>query len=155
MRAIFARVSRLGDLITVSYTIEGDLSRLRAAPTPGEPLWKHSCCELFIATKGFSGYREFNFSLCGERAAYAFEGYRQRISFPKAGIAPRVAIRTSSQVLELDATVSASGSLKIGLSAVMEDKDQGLSYWALRHPPGAPDFHHPDAFALESDAVRN
>jgi hypothetical protein len=26
-----------------------------------------------------------------------------------------------------------------------------LSYWALRHPPGKPDFHHPAGFALELD----
>ena len=40
-------------------------------------------------------------------------------------------------------------SLRLGLSAVVEDADGGLSYWALRHPPGKPDFHHTDAFALQ------
>ena len=25
----------------------------------------------------------------------------------------------------------------------------GISYWALAHPPGKPDFHHADGFALE------
>jgi hypothetical protein len=24
-----------------------------------------------------------------------------------------------------------------------------LCYWALEHPAGSPDFHHPDSFALE------
>ncbi|MBI3061386.1 MAG: hypothetical protein HYY83_05345 [Deltaproteobacteria bacterium] len=28
-------------------------------------------------------------------------------------------------------------------------QDGTISYWALKHPPGKPDFHHPDAFALE------
>jgi hypothetical protein len=32
---------------------------------------------------------------------------------------------------------------------VIEAADGSLSYWALRHPPGKPDFHHRDAFALE------
>jgi hypothetical protein len=32
---------------------------------------------------------------------------------------------------------------------VVEEKDGLLSYWALNHPPGKPDFHHPDAFVLE------
>jgi hypothetical protein len=41
----------------------------------------------------------------------------------------------------------------LGLSAVIEDLDGVLSYWALRHPPGKPDFHHPDTFALEIDLL--
>ena len=35
------------------------------------------------------------------------------------------------------------------LTAVVEDDRGSLSYWALRHAPGNPDFHDPDAFALE------
>jgi hypothetical protein len=38
---------------------------------------------------------------------------------------------------------------RVGVSAVVENADSSLSYWALRHPPGKPDFHHPDCFALE------
>ena len=33
--------------------------------------------------------------------------------------------------------------------AVIEEKDGTKSYWALAHPPGEPDFHHPDCFALD------
>jgi hypothetical protein len=36
----------------------------------------------------------------------------------------------------------------IALSAVIEEKDGTKSYWALKHPPGKPDFHHRDCFAL-------
>jgi hypothetical protein len=36
-----------------------------------------------------------------------------------------------------------------GLCAVIEEADGTISYWALAHPPGAPDFHHPDCFVLE------
>jgi hypothetical protein len=32
---------------------------------------------------------------------------------------------------------------------VIEEVDGGLSYWALAHPPGKPDFHDPNCFALE------
>jgi hypothetical protein len=38
---------------------------------------------------------------------------------------------------------------RLGLSAVVEEKNGVLSCWPLKHPPGKPDFHHPDAFALE------
>jgi hypothetical protein len=36
---------------------------------------------------------------------------------------------------------------------VIESADGSISYWALRHPAGRPDFHHLDGFALLLDAV--
>jgi hypothetical protein len=48
---------------------------------------------------------------------------------------------------ELD--IPAIGPCRLGLSAVLEDTAGMRSYWALAHPPGAPDFHNPDCFALE------
>jgi len=36
---------------------------------------------------------------------------------------------------------------EVGISAVIEELDGTKSYWALAHPPGAPDFHHPTCFA--------
>ena len=43
---------------------------------------------------------------------------------------------------------------RLGLSAVIEERSGRLSYWALAFPPGKPDFHHPDCFALELPAAR-
>ena len=31
----------------------------------------------------------------------------------------------------------------------IEEQDGRKSYWALAHPPGKPDFHHPDCFVLD------
>ena len=39
--------------------------------------------------------------------------------------------------------------LLIALSAVVEQSNGSLSYWALKHPPGRPDFHHADGYVLE------
>ena len=36
-----------------------------------------------------------------------------------------------------------------GVSAVIEEADGTKSFWALAHPPGGPDFHHPACFTLE------
>jgi hypothetical protein len=41
--------------------------------------------------------------------------------------------------------------LRLGLAAVIEDKAQVLSYWALKHPAEKPDFHHADGFVIELD----
>jgi hypothetical protein len=42
----------------------------------------------------------------------------------------------------------------LGLSAVIEERKGAKSYWALAHPAGPPDFHHPDCFAAELAAAR-
>jgi len=71
-------------------------------------------------------------------------------------LAPSITLRTTDRRLELDAVIRLdrlSGAhplapLRIGLSAVIEGTDGALSYWALRHSAGRPDFHHADAFAL-------
>jgi hypothetical protein len=43
---------------------------------------------------------------------------------------------------------------RLGLSAIVEEMNGRISYWALAHPTGKPDFHHPDCFALELPAAR-
>ncbi|MGH8641727.1 MAG: DOMON-like domain-containing protein [Burkholderiales bacterium] len=162
MRRIAARVSRTPGKLSVSYVLSGDLKRL-CVPAPQAPrvadrLWEHTCCEIFVACKGLPAYYEFNLSPSGEWAAYAFNSYRaERAGGMRAdGLAPQVNVRGTARVLELDAVirldalsaVHSSAPLSLALSAVVEDNDGDLSYWALRHPPGRPDFHHAEAFAL-------
>jgi len=157
VRQVRARVTRpRADRLDVSYAIEADLSDLRIpAPQPprfAERLWQHSCCELFITRKGERAYREFNFSPSGEWAAYAFTRYREGAPLRDEKLDPGIAVRRSAQALRLDASVACErGKLALALSAVIEDADGRLSYWALGHAPGKPDFHHPDAFGLELD----
>ena len=71
-----------------------------------------------------------------------------------AALAPDIVVRYRPGKLELSAriTVPCETDLAIGLAAVIEETSGTLSYWALRHAPGKPDFHHPDAFALALDA---
>jgi hypothetical protein len=156
VRGVHAAVARAPrGMLAVRYRIEGDLERLcipaaRAPTSRGERLWQRTCCEIFIARAGTAAYREFNFSPSGEWAAYAFERYRE--GGPCAADDPKIALRRSVDALELQASIPLeTGKTLVALSAVIEHADGSLSYWALRHPPGKPDFHHPDAFALELD----
>ena len=41
----------------------------------------------------------------------------------------------------------------LGLSAILEEADGTISYWALAHPPGRPDFHHPDCLAMTDETA--
>jgi hypothetical protein len=34
----------------------------------------------------------------------------------------------------------------VSIAAVIEEEGGKMSYWALAHPPGQPNFHHPDCF---------
>ncbi len=154
-----AKLHREGDALSVSYILEGELDRLHlphpAPPRFSDELWKHTCFELFLALTGTRAYHEFNFSPSGAWAAYAFDRYRERRAFDAEGLDPRIAVRRSGERLQLDASIPllrftqthARKALSIGVSAVIEHDDNTLSYWALRHPPGKPDFHHPDGFA--------
>jgi hypothetical protein len=38
---------------------------------------------------------------------------------------------------------------RLGLAALIEETNGHKSHWALAHPPGKADFHHPDCFACE------
>ena len=105
-----------------------------------------------MAGKG-PAYREFNFSPSSEWGAYAFHGYRKGGAL-QVELDPAIMVRRTGDRLELDAGVRwdflpPGRALRLGLSAVLEDADGLLSYWALQHPPGKPDFHHADAFALQ------
>ena len=143
------------------YELHGEVGRLRvpAARTGrrADELWQHTCFEVFAAAPG-GGYYEFNFAPSLEWAAYRFSGYREDMRPAQLARAPGLKARRTSDRLELTAHLYLDGlaelahggqPLRLGLSAVVEDDDGRLSYWALRHAPGNPDFHDPDAFALE------
>ena len=42
--------------------------------------------------------------------------------------------------------------LLLGLCAVLESAEGELSYWALRHSAGGPDFHDASTFALSRES---
>jgi len=162
VRNVGARVFREPrGTLAITYSIEGDLARLRVPP-PRPPriahgLWQHTCCECFIALKGQPGYHEFNLAPSGEWEAYAFAKYREGGPLADEALNPRIAVRSRAERLELDASIPLDrlsamhphASLALALAAVVEDEHGGLSYWALQHAHGKPDFHHPDAFVLE------
>ncbi len=128
------------------------LSQLQA-----DDLWRHTCFEAFVAAPGAAAYCEFNFSPSGAWAAYGFTGYRtgmtplRLLAAPgRTGDGTLVAWRWRSIVQPgLPLIPPGNGPLHLALAAVIEEQSGALSYWALRHAPGQPDFHHRDGFALD------
>lgn len=145
-----------GGALALRYVLAADMARIALprlrAPRRADGLWRHTCFECFVRGRG-SAYVEFNFSPSGEWAAYAFNAYREPAPLP-AAFDPRIAVSVSADALEVVANVSAAAlprapTMRIGLSAVVVETSGAITYWALRHAPGKPDFHHADAFALE------
>jgi hypothetical protein len=123
------------------------------SPARRDNLWGTTCFELFIQPVGSESYCEFNFSPSTEWAAYRFSNYRDSMQDLALTVAPYIERQPSGIEVDLDLSDVPPGELKIALSAVIEETDGTKSYWALAHPPGAPDFHHPDCFALTLPAA--
>lgn len=106
---------------------------------------------------GGEGYLEINLSPSTEWAVYAFDRYREGMR-PVELPSPRIEVEQAADRFDLRAEIDLKGLLPmerpllVGLTAVVE-AEQGLSYWALAHAPGRPDFHQPDCFALELPAT--
>jgi hypothetical protein len=152
--AIEVELVRRAGALLFRYEVTGRIEDLLwPAPAPPERadgLWKHICFEAFLRDASGEGYYELNFSPSGQWAAYRFDGYRSGMR--DADIeAPRIVTRIEQDRwrLEAEATLPADASGPLGLSAVIEDRKGAKSYWALAHPPGKPDFHHPDCLVLD------
>lgn len=141
--------------LDLGWRLEGDVAGLTVpavgAALPRERLWAHTCCELFVAPEGGEAYREFNFSPSGQWMAFDFAAYRQRVADPQLS-GPRLSLSREAHALSLAVDLPAAclpaGDCRLALTTVVELADGSHRYWALRHPPGRPDFHHRDGFAL-------
>jgi len=121
-------------------------------------LWKSTCFEVFLRDPRGEAYFEFNFAPSCLWAAYAFDGYRRGMRDLDMAVEPQVEF-DPDRPLELSVDLDLSDIPNVrklaNISAVIEERDGTLSYWALAHPPGdKPDFHHPDCFVAEFPAAR-
>jgi len=144
--------------LSLVFSATGDLQRVRlpqARPQErADGLWRGTCLEAFVRGAGNASYFEFNLSPSGQWAAYRFEGHRSGMADAEVP-APIIRSAASAAQFGLVAGIDVSALLElgpleiweVGLSAVIEADDGSLSYWALAHPEGPPDFHHEACFA--------
>jgi hypothetical protein len=161
VRSIQSRASFLDPgTLSLGFTLLGNLDQL-VIPPPGPSvrtgeLWEHTCFEAFLAPEGKESYHEVNLSPSTAWATYAYSRYREG-GLADRELEPRMVVHLRPDRLELhallglDKTVALNRRqhLRLGLSAVIEQKDGSLSYWAIKHAEGRPDFHHPVSFAME------
>ena len=115
----------------------------------------------------FSGYREGMEPAAGvDASVVGFQQRREpmardeRARLQEAGFDTLERFEPSFYALQAEVSLGPAMSLfldrpwRLGLSAVVEERNGRISYWALAHPPGKPDFHHPDCFRLELPAAK-
>ncbi len=154
----------LADRLSLHFVGHGTMADLKLPATVGsrraDELWQHTCFEAFIRRQPGDGYAEFNFSPSSEWAAYQFDGYRKGMRNLAGIVQPRIETKMLPDRFELKtaiafdpATPFSNVAWSVGLTAVIEEMSGRKSYWALAHPPGKPDFHHADCFALKLPAA--
>ncbi len=131
-----------------------------AGKSRADGLWKTTCFELFLQTQRDEAYVEWNFSPSRKWNAYSFTRYREgmnELSIPRA---PDSQVHRGSKFTLIDVAIPRAalptGDCSIGLSAVIEENDGAISYWALAHASEEkPDFHDPACFAAKLPAPQN
>lgn len=152
--SVACKVSRIADSVLIfEFVAIGEISGLAVPdlmlPQRCDGLWNATCFEAFLGAEDGS-YIELNFSPSRCWASYRFEGYRDGMAPGLDMAQPDIYVESSSRRLGLTAHFEIPADQapnRLALSAVIEEIDGTKSYWALAHPPGKPDFHHPTCFA--------
>ena len=147
------------------WRLAGDLGALvLPEPSPSrrrcDGLWQTTCLEAFWGFAGQDAYWELNLAPSGDWNLYRLSHYRGPLAPVALEVPPAWHLkRTAGELevaVELDLVEMVGGDelevaglpLEISLTAVIDQVDQGVSYWALAHTGAEPDFHRRDSFGL-------
>ena len=143
-------------VLTLNYVVADPLGAL-VVPEPvpmlyrrRDNLWKRTCFEAFILIPGSEAYYELNLSPSGAWAVYHFDRFREGMIDPDLQFVPQLDWVKTDDGFEMRMIMNMhsqmglphDGPWRLGLTAVIEDGPDQLSYWALTHPPGVQDFHN-------------
>ena len=156
--ALAVEVSLTAAGLELHYRFHGDPAALcLPAPQtagPADGLWRHTCCEAFVAAADSPAYQEFNFSPSGQWAIYRFTDYRQRDRADSSATPlPPLGFSRRPDGFDLRATIPRAllpaGPLHLGLCVVIERASGDKIYWALAHCGECPDFHRRQTFLIQ------
>jgi len=158
LKSVEVEVSRQGDAVILTYAVKFADSVIFPAfgQERRDNLWQGTCFELFIRPES-RGYVELNLAPLSAWNAYSFADWRMgRRGFQLDREPQMIDSRLDDRKerfpnrYELDVLVSADilslAPATASLTAVIEEEGGRISYWALAHPPGTPNFHHADCF---------
>lgn len=142
----------------VNFALIGALDQVFLPPATStraaDGLWQSTCFEIFIGLPNTCAYVELNAAPSEQWASYQFTSYRARDVAQDHQLHPYIKQRRSAArhfVLKVVFTLpdpccgeytTSADNYAVGLAAVIAARDGSLTYWALRHAPARPDFHH-------------
>lgn len=146
--------------LLIRYRLAGGLDSVQwpapvLLPYRCHGLWQNTCFEFFVGIKGTPGYWEVNFSSNGCWNVYHFVGYREEMreeDLVKAlfcSISGDNSGRDFSCRLETSGIIENTSTVEVGVSAVLQYRNEELCYWALCHPGLKADFHDRRGFAIK------
>lgn len=151
-------IERIDHRLMLRYDLFDDRSQvlIPAAKLPNRQpdLWKTTCFEFFIGLQNDRQYWEFNLSPSGDWNVYRFDDYRvgmrEETAFSSLPFEIETRSHQTSLTIELDLSlIKVSQSIEVGMTAVIEQLDRGITYWAIEHCGTEADFHIRDSFALK------
>jgi hypothetical protein len=158
VQSVEVEVSLTNEFVTLRFVVEPADALILSSfgRERRDNLWRSTCFELFIRPDSGS-YVEFNFAPLSAWNAYSFVDWRKGRRAYQLDVEPYLADSRLDERkdrlpgrYELDvalgAEITALSPATASLTAVIEEEGGRLSYWALAHPPGEPNFHHPDCF---------
>ncbi|MXO90221.1 DOMON domain-containing protein [Pontixanthobacter aquaemixtae] len=147
VKAVSADIETTSGGCRARFRLQGDIAAIKvpphAASARADHLWKTTCLEIFWQPHGGKSYREFNLSPSSRWASYDFDDYRLN---SRDAAVDAIAISTSRTDSELVLEASIASDLPvpadIALTAIVEDAEGTIQYWALAFADGKPDFHN-------------
>lgn len=161
--SLSGHLSRMGDEVRIHYGLRGNLASVvvptpvRAEPLRRDGLWEHTCFELFLAAEETEPYWEVNLAPNGDWNLYRLNGYRRGLTPETDRGALPFTVTPRTDVLELELAfllprellmACRERPLKLGVTAVIEQRGAMLSHWALAHGGSTADFHRREDFLL-------
>ncbi len=145
--------------LILNYQIEGDINNISINspinnPTRKHELWEETCFEFFMGIADSSQYWEFNLAPSGNWNIYRFSDYRQgmteELAFSSLPFKFETKNNSLSLNLELDLSliISFNQAVEIGITTVIKDSNNELTYWALTHSKKEADFHQRESFVI-------
>ena len=153
-------MSRRRNVLRVDYSLVGEIENIlfpasSLRPTRKDELWRTTCLEFFFTIPDGPQYWEFNMSPSGDWNVYHMDAYRrvgvreetsiQQLPFAVQKDVDCLSLKVS---VDLSPIIRQENIVQVGISSVIQTKDEIESYWALAHPNPQPDFHSRECFIL-------
>jgi hypothetical protein len=154
---ILAEIENQGTHLELKFELQDPLNHIKTNPhffqsVPTEAqrrdgLWKSTCFELFLKVPNKSTYYEFNFSPEGFWNLYHFSDYRKPHPPHRSEDFSITEWSWRSQVFKVALSNKTSvRDWSASITAVLQNLNHEVQYWALKHTDEKPNFHHFDSF---------